>query len=290
MKPEDIVKSHILQMEDSMKMLVEKNANELKDDVLGFLFAKSKRIRPIFTFLCTKALFENINQDIINLAVALELLHSATLLHDDVLDESTVRRQNESFYSKFGSKRAIVLGDYLLSLCLCALSKIGNPKVLTVFSKNIIKTVNGEINQFNNRFEFQNKEDYIKKSTLKTATIFACAAESVCILKDAPDTLAQMLIRFALDFGTVFQLKNDEYNFKNGTDDIKNGIYTLSSIYFRRDNPDCDIINIKEEDILKYAQKSDSEIKKIQQNSVKLLCANFEPTAKEALTDLFLNL
>ena len=102
MKPDDILKPYILTLENNLKSIVENNSNELKDDVIGFLFAKSKRIRPIFTYLCTLLLDEEIDKDIQNVALCIELLHSATLVHDDVIDESTKRLENDGFYAKFG--------------------------------------------------------------------------------------------------------------------------------------------------------------------------------------------
>ena len=86
MKPDDILKPYILTLENNLKTVVEENSNELKGDVLGFLFAKSKRIRPVFTYLCTFLLDEEIDKDIQNVALCIELLHSATLVHDDVID------------------------------------------------------------------------------------------------------------------------------------------------------------------------------------------------------------
>ena len=103
MKSNDIIKPYILRLEEDLKTIVDKNSNELKEDVLGFLFAKSKRIRPVFTYLCTFLLNEKIDDDICRVALAVELLHNASLVHDDVLDESLQRREIESFYSKLGS-------------------------------------------------------------------------------------------------------------------------------------------------------------------------------------------
>ena len=268
MIPEDTLKSYIQNLEDNIRTIVEENKNELKNDVLGFLFAKSKRIRPIFIYFCTHILGGRVDDDIQNTALALELIHSATLVHDDVLDESEMRREDVSFYSKFGSKKSIILGDYLLSLALLALSKLNNPKILKIFSQNVLKTLNGEINQFEGRFNIANEEQCLEKTAAKTASLFVCGAECVCELLGADAAHRNALKNFAYDFGTYFQLKNDIKNFLSGEDDIKNGVYTLPLIYFKQENPECDIINIDRNQIVNYAKKTDDKARKIIKNAL----------------------
>ena len=286
MKPDDILKPYILTLENNLKTVVDENSNELKGDVLGFLFAKSKRIRPIFTFLCTLLLDGEIDVDIQNVALCIELLHSATLVHDDVIDESIKRRENNSFYSKFGSKKSIIIGDYLLSLCLLVLSKIQNTKISEIFSQNIIKTINGEINQFDARFKTQDEKEYLQKTAAKTANLFVCAAQSVCEIKKAKPEIKNALEQFAYNFGTVFQINNDIKNFLSSQDDIKNGIYTLPYIYFKQENPSCDIIKLSKNQVGMYANRAIKKAQKIAKNVQRELDFNGNNYAKNALMNL----
>ncbi len=286
MKPDDILKPYILTLENNLKTVVEENSNELKGDVLGFLFAKSKRIRPIFTFLCTLLLDGEIDVDIQNVALCIELLHSATLVHDDVIDESIKRRENDSFYSKFGSKKSIIIGDYLLSLCLLVLSKIQNTKISEIFSQNIVKTINGEINQFDARFKTQDENEYLQKTAAKTANLFVCAAQSVCEIKKAKPEIKNALEQFAYNFGTVFQINNDIKNFLSSQDDIKNGIYTLPYIYFKQENPSCDIIKLSKNQVGMYANRAIKKAQKIAKNVQRELDFNGNNYAKNALMNL----
>lgn len=276
MKPEETLKPYILELESNIKALVENNPNELKDEVLRFLFANPKRLRPLFCFICALALGYKPDCEVQKIALALEILHSATLVHDDVLDESEKRRGEESFYQKFGSKKSIVIGDYLLSLCFQVLSDIKNTNVLKIFSDNILKTINGEINQFQTRFEFQTKEEYIKKTSAKTAYLFVCAAKSVCTIFNADKEKSRLLEDFALNFGTIFQLKNDIKDFSNTSDDIKNGIYTLCLIYFKQENPTCDIMNIDNKDIEKYTRKVLDEVSQMTNKAIGLVKTEFD--------------
>lgn len=289
MKIDDILKPVrplILQMEQKLCDILENNSNELKDDVIDFLFSPSKRIRPAFVFLCTMALSEDVDDDIIHIALALELLHSATLVHDDIIDESKKRRGKDSFYKTFGAKRAVILGDYLLSLCLCALSRVKSQQIFEIFSKNIIKTINGEINQFNSLYEYTSVDEYLNKTGAKTASLFVCAAQSVCAHFNGGSKICTSLEKFAYQFGTLFQLKNDIDNFKNSKDDIKNGIFTLCSIYFKQENPTCDIMLIKECEIEKYLEKSHLLINEIAQAAIDSLDENINSNAREIFIKL----
>lgn len=290
MKSNDILNPYISTLEDNLKTVVDNNSNELREDVLGFLFAKSKRIRPVFTYLCTMLLNEKIDNDIQNTALAIELLHSATLVHDDVIDKSATRRENESFYTKFGSKKAVIIGDYLLSLCLLVLCEIKNNKILEIFSNNILKTINGEINQFDLLFSVPNEKGYFKKTAAKTANLFVCAAQSVCCLKNAEDAAKKSLENFAYNFGVVFQINNDVKNILSSQDDIKEGIYTLPYIYFKQENPTCDIINFSENQARKYSENALDKSKQIIDEALLGLEFSRNDEAKNQLKSLCYNL
>lgn len=294
MKPEDIIKPYISLLEQDLKTLVIENENELKDDVLGFLFAPSKRLRPVFTYLCSFALKNKPSGDIQKIALALELLHSATLVHDDILDESMQRRGRESFYSKFGAKRAVIAGDYLLSLCFKVLSELKHPDVFKIFSSNILKTINGEINQFNTRFQISSKEEYFRKTSAKTANLFVCAAQSVCSILGTDEYTKNVFEDFALGFGTVFQMRNDIKDFSCSKDDIENGIYTLCAIYFKQDNPSCDIIDLESNKAALYIKKAADETDKIAQDTADVLNrlkdGTYDLSAVDMLKNLCLNI
>ena len=276
-----ITQPYILELEDNLQVLLRDNSNELECEILGFLFAKSKRLRPIFTYLCALLLGCKIDEDVQNLALCIELLHSATLVHDDILDESKFRREKETFFNLFGAKKAVVIGDYLLSLSLLVLSGIKNQKVVEIFAKNVLKTINGEINQFNNCFEFQDKKSYFEKSANKTASLFVCAALGVCELKSADEKTRQCLKDFALKFGTAFQLKNDIENFENNCDDIKNGIFTLCAIYYKRKNPNCDIIEMQKDEKQSCIFEALKDLDNLLDEAVEILNKNFNSDAKK---------
>lgn len=140
-------------MEDKMKSLLLENDDfepAFQNDILDFIFAKSKRLRPLTVFLI-KNMFNSSDDKFVDLAIALEILHSATLVHDDIIDNARIRRLNPAFNFKYNPQIAVILGDYLLSLSLKLLSKIGSAAVFSYFADNTLKICKGEINQFFNK-------------------------------------------------------------------------------------------------------------------------------------------
>lgn len=244
--------------------------SEFKDEVLNFLFAKSKRLRPLTIFLITDLLnFEDKENKLIKLAAALELLHSATLVHDDIIDEAQIRRQLPAFNFKYDSKLAVILGDYLLSLSLKLLSQIGSVQVFSYFSENTMNICKGEINQFFNRGNPPKIEEYIQKSKDKTSSLFMAGAKSALYLINEKQPVENLhknaILDYILNFSLGFQIYDDILNFKSDfekplkqndklSSDIKNGIYTICTLYMIEQNHLYDIMSLnKEQEIYKKA-------------------------------------
>lgn len=224
------------------------------EDISDFLFAKSKRLRPVVLFLIGNALGIKFKKNIIKLAAALELLHSATLIHDDIIDEAVLRRQKPTVNFKYNSKMAVISGDYLLSLCLEELSKINEPKIFEYFSKNTIQICKGEIDQFFNKNKVITIEKYIEKSKNKTSSLFIAGAKSIlylaCKEKEIPVEIQENILNFVLNFSLAFQIYDDIENFQcknteKSSSDIENGIYTLPYLYISQQNHSCDIMDLK---------------------------------------------
>lgn len=246
-------------------LLFENNTNQktaLEDDIALFLFAKSKRLRPLILFLIKDALKIETNNSIVQLAAALELLHSATLIHDDIIDESNLRRQIPTLNFKYNSKMAVISGDYLLSLCLKELSKINEPKIFEYFSENTYQICKGEINQFFNKNRVVSIEEYLEKSKNKTSSLFMAGVKSLLYLINSakgnmnkiPNDIQKGILNFVLKFSLAFQIYDDIENFQNdfqgkisekSSSDIENGIYTLPYLYISQQNNSYGIIDLK---------------------------------------------
>ncbi|MBR1907561.1 polyprenyl synthetase family protein [bacterium] len=198
-----------------------------------YFSAPSKKIRSVLAILFFKALGFDICDSFIKLLSAVEIIHNATLIHDDVIDKSDLRRGIETFNSKFDNSLAVIAGDYLLSRALRLLLSLDNYNILNIFSDTIEKMCVGEISQYFNKFKLLSIDDYIEKSRSKTAVLFCAAFESASILYGFNRSLA---FDFANNFGIAFQIRDDILNFvefenKPAANDYADGIYTAPVIF-----------------------------------------------------------
>ncbi|MBE7706048.1 MAG: hypothetical protein E7Z91_02230 [Cyanobacteria bacterium SIG30] len=257
---------------ENIKELEYNLKNIIKDyDALGladFLCLPSKRLRPLIIFLVLRMLDLQITEKHKKLALAVELLHSATLIHDDILDDAILRRGQKTLNKKFNSKLAVLGGDYLLSLALNEIAQIENPKVLEIFSDNIKAMVSSEIDQYFARGELINLEEYLKKNINKTALLFLSGVKSALVISNYDNHLTE-IENFVLNFGLAFQIIND----LNSIEDDKNEIYTICNILGGTKNkPDCDIIKMANEFVLEIIKKANSNLNFVDNKYKKELC------------------
>lgn len=255
------IKNELDIFEKKLKNVIDSSDNFLHDDLIKFIFASSKRLRPIFVFLFSKILEIEKNEMVQKIALSAELVHSASLIHDDIIDEDKLRRNNPTFFEKFGSKIAVLEGDLMLSMALNVLSNT-SLDIVKIFSNRIKDTINGELSQNEGLFEAISLEKYIKKSLDKTANIFLMGLESLFTLKEVSKELKDNLIYFLKNYCLAFQIKNDIDDFKNDKKDIKNGNYTLVMLYFLKENEFSDLKNICVEKYVKQANLKMLEYKK----------------------------
>src|SRR5574344_1429701 len=147
----------------------------LNTEILELLNAKSKHIRSVMPIIYLKSKNLQITKAHIELLSAVELIHSASLIHDDVIDEGKVRRNIETLNSKFSSKLAVITGAYLLSKALQIINNLKSFEIIKSFAKTLEDMCNGEISQYFNRFKITTIDEYIEKSQNKTAELFVTA-------------------------------------------------------------------------------------------------------------------
>ena len=194
----------------------------------SIISAPSKHIRALSAFLYLRA--NNINIDLVHikLQAAVELIHNASLIHDDIIDESSTRRNEKTLNTLFDNKLAVLAGDYLLAAALNKLDEIKNFEVTGLFAE-IMKTMClGEINQYFARYKTVTIEEYIDKSRSKTASLFQAAIEGSAILSGMLSRVAAK--EFALNLGIAFQIRDDLINYKTTRTDLQSGIYTAPVI------------------------------------------------------------
>ena len=201
----------------------------IRTSVEELLCSGSKRIRTIAASLYVKAQSERVglSEKSICTIAAGEIIHNASLLHDDVLDGAKYRRGKLSFCEKYTPHLAILTGDYLLSAATEKLLNVNNKYILNIFLKCTKEMCKSEIDQFFLRGKVPDIKNYIEICTGKTAGLFEAIIESCAILENVDVNSAK---NFALNFGIFFQLKNDLTE-QSIIADRENRIYTPKDIW-----------------------------------------------------------
>ena len=213
------LRNHLDGKLDSVEKLIK---NKLKSDVNLIkkmsdyhLNSGGKRIRALLTMGCAKLGGYAEGYRDVNLAACVELIHSATLMHDDVIDEGTVRRGKETLNKVWDNHSSVLIGDYLLSRCFEMMVEDGNLEVLKLLSSTSSKIAQGEVLQLQHKGEVDMLEEtYLKIISAKTAELFAAATKVGAILSDAENKEKDALEFYGRNLGLTFQIADDtlDYN------------------------------------------------------------------------------
>ena len=194
-----------------------------------------KRLRPVLTLLCAQ-MCNYQGQKHIPLAACVEFIHTATLLHDDVVDDSSLRRGIESANAVWGNQASVLVGDFLFSRSFEIMVECGSLHVLEILSNASAVIAEGEVQQLANTNDLSISEsDCLAVITAKTAELFAAACEIGAVVADQPKEISQALADFGLNFGIGFQLIDDLIDYaasdkmigKTVGDDFREGKVTL---------------------------------------------------------------
>jgi len=177
---------------------------------------KGKQMRPMFVFLCSK-MCGVVNENTHTAASMIELLHTATLVHDDVVDDANMRRGFFSINALWKNKIAVLVGDYLLSRGLMISVEAGQFDLLRITSRAVQEMSEGELlQQEKSRLLNITEEVYYKIIAQKTASLVAACCESGAIAGGADEQTSKKLREFGLKVGLAFQLKDDLFDYGNG--------------------------------------------------------------------------
>jgi octaprenyl-diphosphate synthase len=216
-------------------------ANEGLIDELANHIVQSggKRLRPLIVLLASRAC-NYVGTHHITLAATIEFFHTATLLHDDVIDESTLRRGRETANEIWGSKASILVGDYLLTQYVQLMLEVGNLKIIQALSDIATDITRAEIKQLKNRHNYDlSLEDYFDVIRSKTSLLFAGSASLGALISDSNIEIEQSLYNYGLHLGNAFQLIDDALDYcsnattigKNIGDDLADGKATLPILH-----------------------------------------------------------
>lgn len=204
-----------------------------------------KRLRPMLTILFARAL-EFRGNNLHALASALEFLHSATLMHDDILDNAELRRGKPAAHTVFGLTPTILTGDVLLALANEIVARTGNPDLTSCVSKAIMQTATGEIMEISAIYNASiSRAEYIQIITGKTAYLIQSACEFGVIAANGSERIRSAARTFGLNLGIAFQLVDDALDYTSRADtsgkplggDLREGKYTLPLLLYLESLP-----------------------------------------------------
>ncbi|GBD10595.1 Heptaprenyl diphosphate synthase component 2 [bacterium HR23] len=229
-------------------------AQEVDDPRLAPLFAHpmevpGKRVRPTLTLLAGR--LTPFGQDKVSLmATAVELLHIATLVHDDTVDKAEVRRGRATLFKLFGPQVAVLVGDYLFATSAVLVCETGHLGVVKRFAETIMDLATGELQEHLSLGQWpQTREQYFQRIYRKTASLFRTAGEAGAVLCGAPEEWVAALREYGYALGMAFQIVDDildvdgvgEEVGKPVGNDLKEGVLTLPAILllerYPEDNP-----------------------------------------------------
>lgn len=201
-----------------------------------------KRLRPVISLLCARAMgYEGAQH--VHLATIIEFIHTATLLHDDVVDASDMRRGNDTANALWGNPASVLVGDFLYSRAFEMMVDVGNMRVLNVLAHATNTIAEGEVMQLINCQDPETTEQrYLDVIQCKTAKLFEASAQLGGIIAHSDERRIELLAQYGMHLGTAFQLRDDVLDYsstpeeigKNIGDDLAEGKPTLPLIYAMR--------------------------------------------------------
>ncbi len=208
---------------------------------LGFYIVNSggKRLRPMLVLLAARACGYEGNQHI-KLAAIIEFIHTATLLHDDVVDASELRRGHETANAIWGNESSVLVGDFLYSRAFEMMVEVGSMPIMEILAHATNTIAEGEVLQLLNCHNADTTEvQYMEVIQSKTAKLFEAASQIGAVLGEQPESVERAMAAYGMHLGTAFQLVDDVLDFsaspeeigKNVGDDLAEGKPTLPLIY-----------------------------------------------------------
>ena len=215
--------------------------NQIAEHIIG---GGGKRLRPLLVLLASRALrYEGERH--IELAVIVEFIHTATLLHDDVVDDSQLRRGRSTANALFGNEAAVLVGDSLYSRAFQMMVAVGDMRVMEIMARTTSEIADGEVLQLLNRHDPDTTEaSYLEVIHRKTAMLFEAAARLGAVCASAPPQHEDAMTRYGRHLGTAYQLVDDVLDYqgrtgeigKNVGDDLAEGKPTLPLIHAIRNS------------------------------------------------------
>jgi len=259
------VDADLQQLTENLKRLVGARHPILFAAAEHLFGAGGKRLRPAIVLLISRATTANHEITALHrrLAEITEMIHTASLVHDDVVDESELRRGVPTVHASFGNRVAVLAGDFLFAQSSWYLANLDNLEVVKLLSQVIMDLAEGEIQQGLNRFDAGLTIDaYLEKSYYKTASLIANSCKAAGVLSEVSEELAIKLYNYGRHLGLAFQIVDDLLDFTSSADtlgkpagsDLSSGNLTAPVLYALEEKPVLEVLIERE-----FAQEGDLE-------------------------------
>ena len=228
---------------------------------LKYALDGGKRIRPIILLLASECVGQ-IDDNTLAAACAIEFLHTESVIHDDIIDNETMRRQKDPFHIKYGYNTSVLTGDFVLGLILNIASRINNPRVTKNLATTAMMMSEGEV--IENRLETSEDvtfDDYLKVIEYKTAIAFETASRLGAIISGGTEEEIESLADYGKNIGIAYQIRDDLHDWKNED--------KLFNLLIKNSSDPRDVFNDMEELLKKYSDRAIFSIRKIKDSQAK---------------------
>ena len=218
---------------------------DLRAALEHLLAAGGKRIRPTLGLLVGNMLGGN-SDTLVTLGAAVELLHTATLVHDDLIDGALLRRGAETLNARWSSAATVLTGDFLFARAAKLAAETDHLPLMVLFADTLAIIVNGELTQLFSARGVINRENYFQRIYAKTASLFEMSTRAAAIISTEDPAIIESMRKFGYELGIAFQIVDDLLDFtgeqatvgKPLGSDLLQGLVTLPAIYYAEANPD----------------------------------------------------
>jgi Geranylgeranyl pyrophosphate synthase len=228
---------------------------------LKYSLERGKRIRPIILNLSAESIGK-IDENTLSASCAVEFLHMESIIHDDIIDNETMRRQKDPFHIKFGYNTSVLTGDFVLGLILAICSKLDNARITKDLATTAMLMSEGEM--IETRLENSDDvtfDDYLKVIEYKTATAFEVAARTGAIIANGAEDQIEALSEYGINLGIAYQIRDDLFDWKNEE--------KLFNILIKKTSDPRDVFNKMEELLKEYAEKARAALRIIPDSDAK---------------------
>lgn len=246
----ELIREDLERVERKMREVSAIEYQQLRTAVDYLLGSGGKRLRPALVVLASKFHPADVDK-VTSLAAAVETLHTATLVHDDLIDHSFLRRGNPTLNAMWNSAATVLTGDYLFARAAAFAAETQSVRVVSIFAQTLMTICGGELKQiFGNDEEQTARKYYYQRIYSKTASLFAASTETGAILSNAPEPEVQALREYGYNLGMAFQIVDDVLDFVGNEEelgkpigsDLRQGLITLPTIYFLEAHPEEELI------------------------------------------------